>query len=173
MKSIAMSVRVSQDDAQFIAELDVPRASTPSDKLRSIIAEARDRHRGTRDYSRCLAVVQQMIHPSRQRVRETEYQKRVHSDLMAAVFDWLPETVAAVVTWPPADRDQQDAANLPELENMLADRVFRLIDITLRMGVTSECRCYDSQAVADRLGPVLELTRLIDAARRMNKEESR
>ena len=41
MTTVAMSVRVPQVDAEFIASLDLPGASTPSDKLRAIIAAAR------------------------------------------------------------------------------------------------------------------------------------
>ncbi len=164
MKSITMSVRVSAEDAQFIAELEVPGATTPSEKLRAIIAEARERHRGDLDYNRAVLAIQQMLGPARGRVRAAEHERQVHSDLVATVFDWLPEALASAITPPKSGGDSATAVDLLGFESVLAEQVFRLVDSILRMGVTARCRCYEPQAVASRIGPVVEVARLIDAS---------
>lgn len=173
MKTIAMSVRVSPDDAEFIAGLAIPGASTPSDKLRSIIGQARARTEGTAEYASCLALVQDMLSPARQRVREAEHRHRVNSELLAAVLDWLPETLAGVMSQTPEgspaptseEARKAELKQLADLESALADRVFMLIELVLRMGVTRECRGYDRKLVADRIAPAIELAQLLAKAR--------
>lgn len=173
MKTIAMSVRVSPDDAEFIAGLTIPGASTPSDKLRSIIAQARARTEGTADYATCLTLVQDLLAPARQRVREAEHRHRVNSELLAAVLDWLPETLAGVMSQTPVapaanssdEATQAERRQLTDLESSLADRVFMLVEIVLRMGVTKECRGYDRKLIADRIAPAIELAQLLGKAR--------
>ncbi|MEX0886492.1 MAG: hypothetical protein WD009_08650 [Phycisphaeraceae bacterium] len=169
MKTVAMSVRVPEDDAAFIAGLEVPGAVTPSDKLRAIIAEARLRQEGPGDFRRALALSEQLLRPARQHLRDAEYRLRVHSDLVAAVEDWLPEALATAMTGPlrhdASGPDENDDPALLELERALADRVFGLIEAVLRLGVTPQCRCYDPQTIARRLQPVLELARVIETMR--------
>jgi hypothetical protein len=169
MKNIAMSVRVSAEDAQFIAELDIPGATTPSEKMRALIAEARERRQGLEDYSQSVGAIQQMLAPARSRVRDAEHNTGTRSDLVATIFDWLPEALAAAVV-PAAQGEQPE---LPQVEAALAEQVFRLIDSTLRMGVTSQCRCYSPDAVSSRLGPAVAIVKLIESAHNLEREDSR
>lgn len=173
MKTVTMSVRVPEEDADFIASLEVPGAATPSDKLRAIIAEARLRQEGSGDFRRALALSEQLMRPARQRLRDAEHRLRVHSDLVAAVEDWLPEALATAMTGPlhSGAPDDEDKTELLELERELADRVFALLEAVLRLGVTRQCRCYDPAAIAHRLQPIMELARVIERMR--DDEEQR
>ncbi|MFA9480376.1 hypothetical protein ACERK3_19060 [Phycisphaerales bacterium AB-hyl4] len=169
MKSVTMSVRVPEDDAAFIAGLDVPGAVTPSDKLRAIIAEARLRQEGSGDFRRALALSEQLLRPARQRLRDVEHRLQVHSDLVAAVEDWLPEALATAMTGPihhdATGADDDDSQSLLDLEREFADRVFGLLEAVLRLGVTRQCRCYDPKTIARRLEPIMELARVIETMR--------
>ena len=42
-KTVPISVRVSNEDAEFIATLQIDNAVTPSDKVRSLIKEAKQK----------------------------------------------------------------------------------------------------------------------------------
>ena len=53
---VPLSVRVSQDDAAFLAGLAVTGATSPSDKLRALIRDARLRHEGCSGYAECFAI---------------------------------------------------------------------------------------------------------------------
>lgn len=160
-KTVPLSARISDDDADFLARLAVPGAITPSDKLRAIITDARRRQEGFTDYAGCLAMLQEMLAPTVRRIRETNNRENVHSDLLSRLADWLPETMAWFVTGAPPAKAKDDAPRLEALEAGLADRVVALLESFLRLGVTSQAPCYDKTAVARRLGPVLELAGII------------
>lgn len=172
MKTVTMSVRVPADDAAFIAGLEVPGAATPSDKLRAIITEARLRHENAENLADAVHRAEQLIAAGRQHVRDLEHHHRVHSELVGLISDWLPEAAALLMTFTsgspsrkPKQASDDDALNdLVELERRLADKLFALIESVLRLGVTRQCRCYDKQVVAERLGPSLEIAQLIAAA---------
>ena len=169
-KTIPMSVRVSDRDAEFIAALSIEGATTPSDKLRAIITQARRRTEGLEDYASCLGILEETVAPSTRRLRKAELEERRHSELVKAVGEWMPEAQAFLMSSLPAE-SAIDADSLERLEAGLADRVFTLIENILRMGVTQKAPCYDPEAVAQRLGPVLELAALI-ARNRTETEET-
>ena len=165
-KSVPISVRVSPDDAAFIAEMNVAGASTPSDKVRALLAEARKRHQGFSDYSSCLGMVQEMLAPTLQRLRAAEHRESVHSELVLELTQWMPEAMAFLLT--SLDGTDQDRGDLEAFEQGVAERMFRLIENVIRMNVTRECRGYDPSVVARRMGPVIELVGVI-----ADKESSR
>ena len=158
-----MSVRLSEDDAAFLAGLSIAGAVTPSEKLRAVLAEARRRHEGRESYARCVAVLDDMLAPALQRLREVEYTDRLHSEFMAELYAWLPAASALLVigVGGAGGRDTDPVA----LEAGLADRVFELIEAVLRLGLTTRSPCYDPDLIADRLGGVLELTDLMRSRR--------
>lgn len=162
-KSVPLSVRVSPDDAAFIAEMKIAGAETPSDKVRALLAEARKRREGFSDYSSCLAMVQEMLAPTHQQLRAAEHRESVHSELVLELTQWMPEALAFLLTG--LDTDVPDRDELEAFEQGVAERLFRLIENVVRMNVTEECRGYDPAVVAKRIAPVIELVRVIQATR--------
>lgn len=163
-KTIPMSVRLSDDDATFVATLDIEGATTPSDKLRALVSEARQRREGVRDHMQCHAMVRDLISPAMQRLREAEREQGQHSRLLTYLADWLPDAIATLIT-PTVATDAQPIEQLRLREQLVVAQVFLLIEDVIRMGVTRESRCYDKQIVRKHLEPTLELARLIDATR--------
>ncbi len=157
-KSVPLSVRVSPDDAEFIARMDIAGAATPSDKVRGLLAEARKRREGFSDYSSCVGMVQEMLAPTLQRLREAEHMERVHSELVLELTQWMPEALAFVLTGLSGSQDRSD---LEAFEEGVAERLFRLIENVIRMNVTQECRGYDPEVVAKRMPPIFELVGVI------------
>ena len=51
---IPLSVRIDQEEADFIAQLSIEGASTPSEKIRELLKQARMSHETVRDYSFAL-----------------------------------------------------------------------------------------------------------------------
>jgi len=160
-KNVPLSVRVAEEDAEFIARLELAGAATPSDKVRALLVEARRRRERFRDYSGCLSMVEEMLQPTLHAIRETEHAEGVHSELVARVAEWLPDLVAFLLTGPVHPAEGEDRERLRRFEAELADRVFRLVDSVLRMAVTRTCRGYDPSVVADRCDAILELAGLI------------
>jgi len=168
-KSVPLSVRVSPEDAEFIARIDIAGADTPSEKVRALLAEARHRRQGFSDYSSCLAMVSEMLAPTLQRLRAAEHQEKVHSELVMELLQWMPEVLAFLLT-SLEDGDQQ-RSDLESFEEGVAERLFRLIENVIRMNVTRRCRAYDPDVVAKRMGPVVELVDVIQRSARHKETE--
>jgi len=158
MKSIPISVRLTEDDAAFLAGLTVPGANTPSDKLRSIISETRRRMDGVEDFSDCAELFRDMFAPTIRKVREANKQLNVRSELLDRLAEWLPEMAAYFMTTLPSGKIDKKA--LLELESGAADRIAALLEGFLRMGVTSQAPCYDDKLLAPRLPIILELAQI-------------
>jgi hypothetical protein len=161
MKSVPISVRLSPDDAEFLAGLDVEGASTPSDKLRALIVEAKQRRHGTEDYFSALKLAEDLLAPTLRALRTSEHAQGVHSELVSRFAEWLPECVAFLIA-AKAGEKAFGREQLTEIERGLADRAFLLTQSVLQMGVTGSSPCYDPAVVSHRLKPVLDLARIID-----------
>jgi predicted ATP-dependent protease len=158
-RTLPISARIPQEDADFLAKLKIEGAITPSDKLRAIIGEARQRAEGQGDYAASLQWIRQILVPAVNRIREGEHRTRMHSELVLAVAEWLPQACALILS------EHADGANekqqLIELEKALADRAFQLAEALLRLGVTEQAPCYDKNIISSKLGPVLDLTQVV------------
>lgn len=163
-KMVAIGARVPQEDAEFISQLKIEGAATPSDKVRVIIAEARRRHQGSNNYDACLDQVNGLLGTTNRMLRHAELEAKNHSELLARTLDWLPDMMANLLS-SKQKLANGDHAEMQSLEEDVADRVFRLIESVLQMGVTRNCTCYDKNLITERVGPILDLARVIEVAR--------
>jgi hypothetical protein len=169
-KSIPFSVRLSPDDAVFLAGLDVEGAASPSDKLRALIAEARKRHEGVQDYQDCHAFLAELAAPCMRFRRALELEAGSQSEWLGPMADWLVEALAyylshvAPLSGDGTGRKPDIPAGryLAAVEAGLADRALRLTERLLRLGVTSSGPFHDPALLRGRLQPVLELCRVIE-----------
>lgn len=164
-KTVQLSTRVTDEDAAFLARLKVPGAKTPSDKLRAIICDARRRYESREDYGTSVRLSQDLLAPSQQRLREVEHASQLHSELASSLADWLAESMAFFMAQVPDTNAKDVAERLQVFEGGILDRIMRLFELVLRMGVTPLAPCYDRQAVSRRLSPVLELCEIIATVR--------
>lgn len=172
IKMVTIGARVPQQDAEFISQLKVEGATTPSDKVRAIIAEARRRHQGSHDYSVCFDLANNMLATFTTRTRQMEMEHSVHSEMVTRTLEWLPDMMAYIMS--SSDKlTEHNAEELSNVEQGIADRVFRLMESVLQMGVTQRCPCYNKNAVLDRIEPVLDLARVIERTRAFTEEESK
>lgn len=164
-KSIPISVRITPDDASFLAQLEMEGAATPSEKVRGLIIQARRHDSSRQTYLERVALQREAVSATQRTVDEAERRIDVHSDLVHRLLDWLPDAMARLTTGWSEGEGEPELADLVRLERDLTDRVIRLLEAVLRMGVTSSCQAYDPKVVNDRLDPVLELAELIQARR--------
>ncbi|MEZ4352603.1 MAG: hypothetical protein R3F16_02905 [Myxococcota bacterium] len=164
-KSVPLSVRISVDDAEFIARLSLEGATTPSEKMRKLLGEARRRREDAADYGRCLGMVRESLDPAIRALRELEHAEGMHSELALGTAEWLPEMIAFVVSTLLTRSEEDHAELLRRVEAGMADRIFRLLETTLRLGVTPESPTYSPTLVSDRLDRLLSLVEVIRRAR--------
>ena len=160
-KSVSISVRLSPEEAAFLAAYKSDGATTLSEKLRAVISEARQRRAGNESYAECLAFVEDLLAPSMHRLREVEAAQKQHSELLLNFVHWLPDIVAYWMVSVPEDDDPEAKAKLSELEAAIAKRVFVLIEQVLRLSVTGESPCYDPTIVAQHMPPIIKLNDII------------
>ena len=156
-KTVSISARISQDDAEFLSQLVISDAKTPSDKLRAILMEARQRHLGQQEYGDGLRLMREMYAPLLDRLQQAEYDTGEHSELLLRLMQWLPDMAAYVVSGVSSNEESIQKKELVAFEQGVVDRVFRLMESVLQLGITQNNPCYDPKIINDRIKPVLEL----------------
>ncbi|OIO57460.1 MAG: hypothetical protein COX57_00015 [Alphaproteobacteria bacterium CG_4_10_14_0_2_um_filter_63_37] len=169
MKSVPISFRISPDEAEFLARLRVPNATTPSEKLRAILQETRKRAEGPVDYAEALSESVRTLAPVFQALQAAESDHEHYSDLVALIRDWLPECLAFVQTQ--AGRISSPSPDtLALFERGLADRLFRLSEGLFKLALTPQCHCYDPEVVAVRMARLRGLIALVLQQQSPSKE---
>lgn len=164
-KTIPISARLTPDDAEFIARLEVEGATTPSEKLRAIIVDARQRYDGTEDFIGSLKLVEEMLAPTLRIIRASEYERHMHSELVTRMADWVPECMAYLLASNGTSKELS-AEQLMEIEEELLARVLVLMQSVLQMAVTRSSSCYEPTRIDRAIGPMLELVQVIIDNRR-------
>lgn len=154
-KSVPFSVRLSPDDAEFLAALEVPGAITPSDKIRSIITEARIRSTPAGDLAELKRRFEDEFRPSDERIKKMEWEVDQESELLDFVSDWLTRICAEFAAGPRSTED------LIRFEAKIARHVAKLTEQMLRMAVASDAACYDPSVVSNNSQRTIEIAQLI------------
>lgn len=159
-RSVPLSVRISDEDAAFLARFRADGATTPSEKLRALLAQARSQERGHDDIHTALELARQSLEPARQTWSQTQREEGQRSDLIGRLYDRLPELNATLAMGP-----GQGERSLREFEADCRDQIFGLIEDMLDFGLTGANRTYDADGYVARLTPILKLCALLREAR--------
>lgn len=168
MKTTPLSVRVDDDDAAFLAALEIGDARTPSEKLRALLHAERRRQEGVDDPLEAADMFRDLLQPAKRRIRRRETKTGARSDFLMKLYDRLPEIAGAAFSGP--DEKIKDSSKaLTTFENDVLDNVFALVQETLELGLTTRNRCYDATGIEKRLAPVLEILELINMSKQRRK----
>lgn len=157
---IPVSVRITQEDADFIAELKIEGANTPSEKIRELLTQARLAHSQTHDYGTALAAQEQFFQVARRDVLHAEKEWGIHSHIVARLFEQLPDFAATLAADLP---ENAQAADLKRYECELMRRIVRLTDSILQLAVTGKGAAYDD-TVLQQLENTLKLAKIVQQA---------
>ncbi len=160
-RTVPLSVRVSHEDADFLASFEIEGAETPSEKLRALISEARKREDSIGGFSESQMELRRLIQPLIEKVQDYEANNERYSQLLHLGLEWIPEAMAELVAQRFKVKGEADDELMQELERRVTDRVFRLIEGFLRLAVTQDCEGYDPQVVQKRLPRIRQLVELI------------
>lgn len=160
LKTVPLSVRISHEDAEFLANLDVDNAKTPSDKVRAIIAERRRLAPEGNSYGQVLSWIEGSLAPILLKLREAQNREKEYSEVIRITAEWLPDLLAHMLI---DGKKVQDKQGLAKLEADITDKTFRLIEAILRLGVTDEAPCIDKRAVSRRIATSIELVKVIQS----------
>ncbi len=150
-KTTPISVRISPQDAAFIAELEIGEAETPSDKIRALLKEARESRERNNELSTYLGLVRKAVNPLFDQIKEQELAENKHSELISFFGEWIVKLLSYLAT---LDGSKCD---LERVEAEISTRLFRLFDFIARMGITEEAPCYDPCLISNKLPPLMEI----------------
>lgn len=161
-KTVPISVRLSHEDAEFLSSLKINGATTPSDKLRAIISENRQRHSKITDYQGCFQLIVKFMEPAVAAIRKAEMDQGVHSDIITRSFEWLPDVIAYLVSsLSKSESGEIGLQDLKDLEKGFSDRIFRVMESVLQLATTQWLHGYDPQSLEKRSKTFLDLAGLI------------
>lgn len=160
-RTVPLSVRVSHDDADFLASLEIEGAESPSEKLRALITEARRRQDSVGGFSEAQLELRRLIQPLIEKVQDFEANNEEYSQLLHLGLEWIPEAMAELVAQRFKLTGDAESEQMQQLERRVTDRVFRLIEGFLRLAVTQDCEGYDPQVVQKRLPKIRQLIELM------------
>jgi hypothetical protein len=158
-RSVPISVRISDDDAAFLARYKADGAKTPSEKLRAILGDARKLNVQPEDFSGCTEMLSSLLRPSQNRLRSVQHEEGLRSDLLAKLYERLPELVASLMLGPQPAGNPAD--ELVKFEDAIAQQTFALIEDVLNLGLTTVSRTYSPALIKTRLEPILEILDLV------------
>jgi hypothetical protein len=159
-----VSARIPVEDLQWLATLDIQGATTPSDKLRALVAQLRRQHEGAMEYSASLQWMRDLVTPFVTAVGTFEHRQSKHSEVVRLISDWVPQLMAILVSENNLGREPLRKAQ--EIEERLVGRAAQLLMGILRLGVTPGADCYDPQVLEKYLPTLIELSALIDSSRK-------
>lgn len=177
-KNIPLSVRISENDAKFLAELKIADAITPSEKMRALLSEARGRRRGKQDYEANCRLQQDLLTAFQAKRMRSEKALHTHSELVTQVTNWALEMQAFLMAGLQLETEEEtksegaetgkhedpvDLEALTAFEADVADRAFLFVDLVLRMAVTPTSRTYDPTVVRQRVEPITALCKVIES----------
>lgn len=158
-KSIPISVRITPRDAEFIAELHIDEAITPSDKIRALLKEAREKRDSFKDLSTCFGLARKTLERLLDRIREEEIKQQKYSELISCFGDWFTDLLVYMTSL--ECEVKENRMDLTAIESEFAQRIFRLCNSIVRMGVTQNAPCYDPETISKKLPPLVEIINII------------
>lgn len=171
MKSVPVSVRVSPEDADFIANLKIEDAVTPSDKIRALIKRARLLESREKSYEGALSSFQAQFRAVLNQLALLEDDTKTHSELVRLFLDWLIEADAFSAAAPLTKDGKKNKAQLESFEQGVMERSLRLCETVIRLGITEAAPCYEPSIVSHNIDRVLDLSTVVSASRK--KKENR
>ena len=177
-----VSIRLPDEDFQWLLSAQEGAGKTPSEKLRMLVARVRQQESGLSNPDVCAEWMRSLVQPMMNAVATWERQHKEHSELMSAVLDTVPRIMAIVLSGQrqqsglrergesgdSGDSGESMACDLHEIEAALAQQSFRLLTTLLRAAVTTNPAVYDKEAIDRYLPDILEITEIIST--RKDKE---
>ncbi len=167
-KSVPLSVRVSDEDALFLANLEISDAVTPSEKLRALLHEAQRRYIALENASEGGLLLRDMATPALRRVRRQENKAKQKSDLVLKLYERVPDIMARLIAGPDTQNKTDDIVNF---EKELTDQICVLLKDFVALGLTSPVRVYTEDNFKQEMNPVIELVELLRHHQKIKKDQ--
>ena len=162
-KSVPLSVRLSREDAAYIASLEATDAVTMSEKVRHLVRQARIAAERGDTFEGVVEQTEDTLAPLKQALDNIEQEYGVRSAFLQALIFALPRILAELEA-PDLDGDPPLLESITHLEAGAARRITDLLDQLARLSVTKDAPCLDPSIMRTMLAePLAELVEIIKA----------
>jgi hypothetical protein len=159
MKKVQIGARITQEDAEFISQLKIEGAHTPSDKLRAIIENARRKSEFSFDFTGSYRMIKAELAPRIEIVRKIEHEQGTHSAVLARIMEWMPDFYAFCLST--LDPDNTKSETLREFEKEVTIKLFRLFESLLHLELSKQQTSYTPHIVRDHFESIEELIQIV------------
>lgn len=147
-KTHPTTIRLSEAEQTFLASLDVPGASSISDKIRALLADKQRQVEAPSDYQAAIDASQHIFHPIKNALLVAEKQHMNESQLLHRLVDWLIPVYAelkcsAAILAP----EEASLEELHLLEKNTSAYILRLLDSILQSYIARESALYQSASI--------------------------
>ena len=168
---IPITARISQKDMEFLASLDIEGVKSTGEKIRYLLNEASIRRKGYEDYDSAIKLIGDIVGKNTSYIKKTENETGLHSEFMEKLSIWLLDTMAVLVSAIDEEKTKTKIGSkdwLRDIEKVLGNKVFLLLESVLRMGVTKTSSNYNPELIWERIGPILELCEVVSETYKRN-----
>jgi len=137
------TVRLTDAEQTFLANLKIPGATTTSDKIRKLIVERSRLEEAGRDFGSALSIANSLLAPLATAVKTVENEAGMHSQLVRRFVEWAPELLATLLT--EGVDENAGEAELRNLERALSQHLVRVLDLALQIYVARDTSLYDPE----------------------------
>ena len=158
-----LSIRIPEDDFQWLLAWQDSEAKTPSEKLRALLSKFRQQENGIGSPAQCVSWMRTLAQPLMDSLMMLERQQKTHSDLFSVAVETVPQIMATLASSRINDEAAPASAHTEaiEIEAVLAQQCFRLLSAVLRLAVTSTPATYDKQVLDSLLPEIMEIVTII------------
>lgn len=160
-KSVPLSVRLSREDAAFIAALKSDDAVTMSEKVRALVREARLTQERGDTFEGVVEQTEDTLAPLKQALDKIEQDQGLRSALLRALIVALPRILAELEA-ADVDGDPPVLESLSALERGAALRIRDLLDQLARLSVTKTAPTFNPAIMREEIAePLMELVEIM------------
>ena len=163
-----LSIRLPDEDFQWLLTRRAEVGKTPSEKLRALVAACRQQEAGRTDPEAFAESMKALTQALENSLAAWERCSGRHSELVGAALDAAPRLMAILASTVPLNETEAGEAAARELEAALAQQCFRLLTAILRAAVTSNPAVYARESLERYLPDIVEIVEII--ANRREKE---
>jgi hypothetical protein len=164
-----VSIRLPDEDFQWLLSTQEAAGKTPSEKLRALVLRVRQQESGLADPDTCSEWLRSLIQPTASAVATWERKRKEHSDIMSAALEIVPRIMSLLISARPGGGEEGDGG-WRGIEADLAQQCFRLLATLLRAAVTSVPVVYDRESIERYLPGIVEITEIITSQREKERK---
>ena len=160
-KSELISLRLKEEDLVFLSKLSGDYGATTSEKIRTLIKNAKEKDESTGDMASVIDYNSKLFENAKRSLTRAMLEHGEKSEIFDLVYDWLI-TVASIYQSYEFKNTLKDKKSLEETEKKVIDEIFYLNDRVLRIPMGQLSRVINYRYFLDKIKSLSELVQIVE-----------